>query len=140
MKMPTSLSRGYSLMELLVVLSLMAVISAIALPNLVGVYSSFSSRLTLDSLVSEINGVGYKAYEGGRGYVLVDSISNEQKSLPPNDVFKFTLEEGWRISVSQPIRYASNGACKGGELRIYFNDELMLSDRLAPPFCRINNT
>ena len=124
---------GYSLMELLVVLGLLALVTAIAMPNLVNLYRSFSGALELESIERQINGLGFKAYKNERQQVL-----KAQSYDIENDFFEIALPEGWRIEVDQPLMYASNGACSGGSLKILYEDVLRKNVYLKPPYCQIS--
>ena len=124
---------GYSLMELLVVLSLLSLITAIAMPNLVNLSRSFSGALELESIVRQINGLGFKAYKNEQRFLLEDqSYEINSPSLA------ITLPEGWRIDVDRPLTYAANGVCAGGTLKILYEDILRKNIRLEAPYCQIS--
>lgn len=123
---------GFSLLELLVVLSLLGLLTAITLPNIVNLYQSVNSRLQIDQIIDDINGLGPSAFKSSNGIVLNNiTASSEKQNVPVN------LPVGWRLSVINPILYLQNGACQGGEIRLFFEDELVVTRKLSPPFCRI---
>ena len=126
-----TLNRGYSLIELLVVLSLVSLITAIAMPNLVKFYENFSDALTLDDVIGQVNGIGYKVYENGSAYTLND-LSSDSTS-----VAAISIPNGWEIDVQKPIEYLPNGSCRGGKLKIFYQGTPRLTSSLSTPYCQI---
>ena len=135
--------RAYSLIELLVVLSLISLITAIAMPNMLKLYRSFSNTLEFDEVARQINGIGYKANEQGREYWLFDvglSATNADAKIKNGIVSADTLlnlPEGWSLDVDTPLKYLSNGSCKGGRVKILFEGVPRHSVELKPPYCRV---
>lgn len=136
--------KGYTLLELLVVLSLVGFITAIALPNLVTLSERIASRLQLEDIVTDINSIGFKAFQDSRAYQL-GNTGILQTDVPTDvlnssDAYPLDLPDGWQLSVDTPIHYKSNGICLGGELRLHHLDELILNEMLRTPFCQIDAT
>lgn len=132
---------GFSLLELLVVISLMATISALTMPNLVGMYQSFSARLDLEAVAGEINGLGYRTFEVGRGAWLVgneNDFRGEPSVAQKENKLELNLPPRWHATVTRPIRYNANGACLGGTISLYHGEELMVSDELKAPYCQLD--
>ena len=128
-------SSGFSLLELLVVLSLLGLLTAITFPNIVNLYQSVGSRLQIDQIIDDINGLGYGAFNSSSEIVLNNIPENTGRQNAP-----INLPVGWRLAVVNPIQYLQNGACQGGEIRLFFEGELIISKKLTPPFCRIKQT
>ena len=141
---------GYSLMELLVVLSLVSLISALAMPNLVTLYRNFSNTLALDEIARQINGIGYRAHLARQSYwlesIAATDIATNATSINESVNADFgsnaiaiglDLPEGWSLDVIKPVRYSANGACAGGALNIYFQGTLRHSTNLNPPYCQV---
>ncbi len=126
---------GFSLLELLVVLSLLGLLTAITFPNFVNLYESVRSRLQIDQIIDDINGLGYSAFNSSSEIVLDNIPESAERQIAP-----INLPAGWRLAVLNPIRYLQNGACQGGEIRLFFEDELIITTELSPPFCRIKQT
>ena len=118
-------SRGFTLLELLVVLGLMSLVTAVALPGLVNLYDAMSRNVALDSIGAEINGLGRRAYESGAPITL----SKESVNLP----------EGWQLATDSPIVYSAKGACRGGTLRLMLDGELVRRITLKAPYCRVGD-
>ena len=128
-------SSGFSLLELLVVLSLLGLLTAITFPNIVNLYQSVGSRLQIDQIIDDINGLGYGAFNSSSEIILNNIPENTGRQNAP-----INLPVGWRLAVVNPIQYRQNGACQGGEIRLFFEGELIISKKLTPPFCRIKQT
>ena len=128
-------SSGFSLLELLVVLSLLGLLTAITFPNIVNLYQSVGSRLQIDQIIDDINGLGYGAFNSSSEIVLNNIPENTGRQNAP-----INLPVGWRLAVVNPIQYLQNGACQGGEIRLFFEGELIISKKLTPPFCRIKQS
>ena len=118
-------SKGFTLLELMVVLGLVTVVSAVVFPGLLRLYESVSGAIELEEIVMEINGLGRKSFESGQGFRL------NGRNLP--------LPEGWRLEVHKPVVYTASGVCRGGTVSIIRDNELQLSQRLSPPYCQINH-
>jgi len=130
------LSCGFSLLELLVVLSLLALVTSLALPNLSKMYNSFSSALQMDEVVRQINGIGYQVHNQRQEYWFRDIVA--KKAIQARSGIDVHLPEGWSLVVEKPFRYAENGACMGGFVRIFFEEELLQTVQLEAPFCQVN--
>ena len=117
--------RGFTLLELLVVIGIIAVVSAVTFPGLVRLYQSVSNRVELDDIVSDINLLGRRSFESGRSY----SLTGSSQILP----------QGWRLEVPDAIHFSASGACRGGSISFVKNDTLKLRVKLDPPFCQITD-
>ncbi len=117
--------RGFTLIELTIVMGIIAVVSAVAFPGLVRLYQSASNRIELDEVVAEINKLGRRSFESGRTYQLTDS--------------SLALPDGWSVKVPDPINYSASGVCRGGFVSFLKNDALKLRVKLDPPYCQITN-
>jgi prepilin-type N-terminal cleavage/methylation domain-containing protein len=126
---------GFSLLELLVVLSLLSLITALALPNLSRMYNSFSNALEVEEVVRQINGIGYQV-QNKRQEFLFQSMESGKAVVAQSGV-NVRLPEGWSVVLEKPLRYAENGACFGGFVRIFYEDELRQAVRLEAPFCQV---
>ena len=117
---------GYTLLELLIVMSLVSVVTAVTFPGLQRLYESVNNQVELEELTIEINGLGRKSYESSSAFVLT----------PKSDL---NLPDGWRLEIAKPIRYSQTGFCSGGTISLINDDELQLRQRLTPPYCQIRD-
>lgn len=120
-------SNGYTLIEILVIISIMGGIAGLAAPRLSVVYERVKASSEKSEVLRQISELGYKAFEGARGFELVRFPQNEDEADLPLD-----LPGGWEIVTDQPVRYTASGICLGGTLYIRNNANSMRV-RLEPP-------
>ncbi len=119
---------GYSLLEIIVVITLLGLTAGIVIPRLSNIYNSFQWANERDDVFRRISMLGYSAFKERRNF--------ELKEYPASDsVLPLELPEGWRIKAESPIRYKSNGICLGGKLLLTHGETSILLN-LKPPHCR----
>lgn len=140
--------RGFTLLELLVVMLLLGLLAGIAMPRLTQIYDSLTGAATLDDILSRINALGYQALREGRAFELgeypppvratladeegepAEADAPEPSGAPP----PLELPPRWRLRADPPIRYHANGVCDGGTLELSLEDKVYQIE-LSPPFC-----
>ena len=108
-------SYGFTLLEILVVLTIVGLLAGVALPQLRKMATSVERSSQRTNIKSAIEGLGYQAFVTGK------PISLTAKGTPPESTgsdHPLQLPSGWQIQILRPIRYAINGACSGGEISI----------------------
>ena len=120
-------STGYTLLEIIVIISIMGGIAGLAVPRLSVFYESVKASGEKSEVLRQISELGYKAFEGARGFELVRFPQNEDEPDLPLD-----LPDGWEIFTDQPVRYTAKGICLGGTLYIK-NKAGSMRVRLEPP-------
>ncbi len=103
------ISRGFTLLEMLVVLALIAVMAGLALPNFSRFFDSFSIKNQWSGVEREIADIPYQVFISGTPFQL-DNASARQRlsSLPPE----------WRTEIPAPITYRFSGWCEGGKIAV----------------------
>ncbi|MCA2998434.1 MAG: prepilin-type N-terminal cleavage/methylation domain-containing protein [Rhodocyclaceae bacterium] len=119
--------RGFTLLEMLVVLALIGVMAGIALPNFSRFLESFSVRNQWAGVERELADLPYQVFVSGSPFQL-DSGSAEKRLT--------TLPEGWRVEVANPILYRFSGWCEGGRLTVVSAGGERRNYQLAAPTCR----
>lgn len=122
--------RGYTLLELLVVLLLLSLVAGLIMPRLSTLYEGAVRAFQQEDLLQQVAGLGYQAYQQGKAYRL-GQLDDEKIVLEP----LLTMPEGWTISAEPPIDYYPNGVCTGGVISLqqaFFSQQW----RLAPPLCQ----
>jgi len=122
--------RGYTILELLVVLVLLALVTGLAMPRLGNLYESAVRAFELQDLLQQISGLGHQAYRQGKAYRLGKLGQGEEALAPP-----LVIPEGWSISADSPVNYRDNGVCTGGAITLrqkFFSQQW----RLAAPLCQ----
>ncbi|MDC0068157.1 type II secretion system GspH family protein [Gammaproteobacteria bacterium] len=128
---------GFTLIEMTVVLVILGMVTALALPNLVNLYHSVERRTSFDAAFSSFNALGRRAHRQKSGFVL--SAPGGRLETTDQSI-ALAFPENWRVELSGPVRFLSNGACLGGEIRIIEDQELLHQQSLEKPFCRLEAT
>jgi general secretion pathway protein G len=129
-------SNGFTLLELLVVLAIVGLISAVVAPNLQKLAGSVDRATRRDGLVADIAGLSYRAYVLGQGFEL--SNTGQTQLLQDGNPL-LTVPSGWRVTVDSPIVFGFNGVCSGGRLLLQSPDGVVEALALRAPDCRIEH-
>jgi len=124
--------QGFTLLELLVVLAIMGVMVSIVVTGFERMYLGLQSRLQRDQVLSEVAGLGYRAYILGQSFSL-DGAQFDQPLADGQPLL--SLPEGWEVKTKKPILYLFNGYCSGGRLEIISPSGAKDIVSLEPPRC-----
>lgn len=127
---------GFTLLEILLVLAIMALLAGIVLPQLQTMASRVEIANQRTDIRSSIEGLGYRAYAGGKQIVLAGSYGANAKDAA-NAAPPFKLPDGWRVQITDPVRYSVNGVCSGGKLVVVAPDRTREAFALKPPRCHL---
>lgn len=139
-------ARGFSLLELMVVLALVGLVAALAVPNLQRLYDSVTRATERDYILDQVSGLGVQAMQKGLNYVVLgtanaaDQDNGEEVPLSPLGYERFPLDvpPGWRVRVDQPLLARANGVCLGGTLTLVPTEGAPIRIELQPPYCRLD--
>jgi len=132
--LPRRTQHGFTLIEMTVVLVILGMVTALAIPNLVNLYQSVERRTSFDAAFSSFNALGRAANQQKGGFVL--SAPGGRLEITDQSI-ALAFPENWRVELSGPVRFLSNGACLGGDIRIIEDQELLHHQSLEKPFCRL---
>jgi len=119
---------GYTLLEIIIVITLLSLTAGLAVPRLSSLYNSFQWANERDDVLRRIGMLGYSAFQERREF--------ELKVYPvPDSAIPLELPDGWSIKAESPIRYKSDGVCLGGKLQLTYGETAILLN-LKPPHCR----
>jgi|SRR5579863_9285604 len=139
---------GFTLLELLVVLAIMAGLIAIAVPQFLQLYRRVRASFERTDLEQQLLALPQLVRQRGRGGVLLDPSQEGAPGSPAADIappgesefehwerLRLDLPSGWTMRVPQPIFYRFTGMCGGGEVD-FSSPPTVLRYNLIPPLCR----
>jgi prepilin-type N-terminal cleavage/methylation domain-containing protein len=126
--------RGYTLLEILVVLAIASLLIGITLPQMAKMAERSRIETQRKSLMNAIEGLGYRAFSSGK-VLRIQAIANIERGHA--DDLPFDTPDGWKITTSNAVAYAVNGVCSGGILNVTFPDGLSEQWRLRAPLCQV---
>lgn len=121
------LGSGFTLLEMIVVLAIMGLATAMVAPSMVRGIDSWRRQSVVDSLLDQIRALPGTAR--GRGRPLEISNASLAGKTPPLQV-----PDDWTLSVPAEWRVNGNGVCNGGEVKIG-NALGTRTIRVTKPFC-----
>lgn len=135
---------------MLVVLTVIALLAGIAVPNFMRMMQSFTASTKWSELLGEIDGLPYRAYTQGQPIQLSAETAPQLLS---------TLPQGWTISVEagaktaedigvgnnsvargRAISYRENGWCNGGRILFITDEGVRRVVDLAAPRCAVSSS
>ena len=120
--------RGFSLLEISVVLVLMSLATAMVLPQLSKAFASLQTKSEFEMILLKATSLSSLAFSRGARVVIQD-IEDVTRELAP--------AKGWRVGIIEPIIVNANGFCLGGELRFEARG-FVESVRFFPPYCQLS--
>ena len=153
-------ARGFTLLELVVVLALMALVTTLAMPGLERLSAGIAKRTERDRILDQFAGLGRQAMLHGRSYVVFgtgeardaeppepaqergDGAAPGLSSAPPSHAglerYAIDLPQGWEIRLDPPLVVRANGVCLGAGLTLHHRGAVDRRVELAPPYCRVD--
>ena len=117
---------GFTLLELIVVMVMIGLVTALAFPNLLKMQASWNRQTELESVLFQISRLGSLARNDRR----ILKINSEGQN---RDIV--ALPENWHLQSEEDIRWLENGACQGGVIHLR-NGDLSWRYKLNAPDCQ----
>ena len=156
-------SRGFTLLEILVVLALVGLMTAFSMPQISVMQDRLAYALSRESFESELGSLSYAAFKQGRPLILAGAYprtderarsileeweiaetkdapflaEGELRVLVPANAGQASpkLPEKWRMSVEKPIIFQPSGYCGGGNVSLIVG-EMRYAYELRGPTCQ----
>jgi general secretion pathway protein G len=106
--------RGFTLLELTVVLALVSLLTAIVGPRLWGWVESARYRADVDRVGSALRALPSATFFAGKS-----------REIARAEDLGLVLPQGWYLEASPPLRYAANGMASGGEVALKTGDRVI---------------
>jgi len=119
--------RGFTLLEMVVVLAILGLASALVAPSMLRGIDSWRRQAAMDALFDQIRALPGRARAGGQD-ILIEAGGLTAVNPP------LSIEGDWTLSVEQPWKVRANGICEGGTIAVA-NAYGTRRIRIAPPFC-----
>ena len=119
--------RGFTLLEMIVVLAILGLATALVAPSMLRGIDSWRRQAAMDVLIDAIRALPGDARARGRP-ILIDAAALGSATPP------LRIADGWTLKVAEPWSVGANGVCQDGEV-IVANDYGERTIRVAAPFC-----
>ena len=132
---PRFLIDGFTLIEMLAVLTLTALIAGLALPAMQRWFDSVSRRADLSAVAVQFQRLASRAALLSQTVELSksswkDKLSDGEPAL--------TLPEGWSVISENPVIFFRSGACGGGDVDLTGPNNRKVQLRITEVTCDVN--
>ena len=131
---------GFSLFELLVVLVVVGLLTALALPNLRALYLSAARAADREHILDQLAALGREAALRRTNYVIFGTGADASDTDPTYQRYPLDLPAGWTLKLDRPLRARASGVCLGAEATLLHAeaDAPQLRVILEPPYCAVS--
>ena len=153
-----TVSSGFTLLELVVVLTLVSLMTMMAVPNLQRLYGAVARTTERNAILDQFASLGRQALVRRRTYLVVGTDARAERkrtdgnprsnedapsfqrvsSFEHHEPYRMDLPDGWTLHLPEPILVRANGVCLGGEVALSYNGEPDVRLVLEPPYCRVD--
>src|SRR5689334_21606241 len=107
---------GFTLLEILLVLSLTAMMAAIAIPRIAGTIDQITAHGEFLKFQQQVLDLRRQSFHEGQGLRLVSTgdFIDDDTADPP--LARVVLGDGWSYQLSQPVDIDAAGACTAADV------------------------
>ena len=136
--------RGFTLLELIVVLALVGLVTVLALPNLERMYEGFTRKAEQGRILNRIAGLGREAMLRGRAFAVYGAGEDAAEAIADRRVSGFEpydldVPPGWEVNLDRPLLVRANGVCLGATVTLVHRGVSAARVVLQAPYCRVNS-
>ncbi len=146
-------SRGYTLLEIVVVLAIMALVTGVAAVRVFSLISSWRERTQLESIEQQFSHLPVLARQRGQEILLPPTSSvGDVATTADTDTLAagattpdgtappaLILPYGWLVRFDHRLRVRANGFCEGAHIQFEHGDR-HYPRIVTPPFCQLVDT
>lgn len=118
--------RGFSLIELLLVVSIIGMMFSVAIPVSFKMYSNYKASMKAQEIMVYTSGLRREAFLYSEKKIL----SSKDNVMTVNGIKKDF--ENVQVQISSPIEFYRNGTTAGGMIKIVVDDQMYQLNILAP--------
>lgn len=118
--------RGYTLLELVVVMAILAMATAVAAPPSYRMIRSWQEATQVEDVLQQMEQLPGTVRASGR------PLDGERNGGIP----VVALPEGWSLRMATPLRVLANGACSDARGTLATQQQ-SIDFRILAPFCRV---
>lgn len=127
---------GFTLLEMLIVLALMGLLVAIAVPNMKRLMSWSTVQTTFFDFQRQLTTLRSLAYTENRALMVVSTGETVDDSASEFTAYALTFDDpAWRYQFSEPLMISSGGVCSEVGVQIFQDRDLALNLESRPD-CR----
>lgn len=126
---------GYTLLEIVVVLFILALVSGIIAPRMLNMHASMQTAYQRQQVVIQINSLAFQSFSKHLRFQF-ETYPFQNENLHYELLTKHVqldIPDGWELQARKPIMYR-NGACGGGIIELK-HQQINYLVELSPPFC-----
>ncbi len=127
---------GFTLLEMVVVLAIMALVAGVAAVRMFSLISSWRERTQLESIEQQIVRLPMLARQRGSDIVLPPPAPPSVAAPVDIDAPPLTLPDGWVVHFDRPLRVRASGLCEGARIELEHGDRRYYRI-VSPPFCQL---
>ena len=132
---------GATLLELLVVLGLLLIIAALAVPNFERLTGSVTRNAERDRILDQFGGLPTQAMLQGRDFVVLGTEALDDdaaaRAVVGRTVYDLDVPDGWQVRLDAPVLVRATGVCLGGTVTLLHDDIPPVQVELQAPYCRV---